>query len=132
MTTAQLEILADLQRDATNRAKATPQLDPLTQGDQEDEVTDWLEVHGVVDGWKLASALVGAGLDTEWLDDVVVNLPTESLSDVLTWLTETLTGSELLSEIEHGAARISDLVKAIKDYCIWIKPRCKRWTCMRA
>ncbi len=116
MTSAQLTTLADLQRDATKRAKIAPRLDPLTQSDQEDEVTDWLETHGVVDGWKLASTLVGAGLDTQWLDTVVVNVPADTIGKVLTWLTGTLTGVGLLSELEHGAARISHLVKAIKDY----------------
>lgn len=116
MTNAQLAILADLQRDATKRAKIAPRLDPLTQSDQEDEVTDWLEAHGVADGWKLSPALVGAGLDTVWLDTVVENVPADTIGEVLTWLTGTLTGVGLLNEIEHGAERISELVKAIKDY----------------
>lgn len=116
MTNAQLAILAELQRDATKRAKIAPRLDPLTQSDQEDEVTDWLEAHGVVDGWKLSPALVGAGLDTVWLETVVENVRADTIGEVLTWLTGTLTGVGLLSEIEHGAERISELVKAIKDY----------------
>jgi signal transduction histidine kinase len=116
MTSAQLAVIAELQRDAAKRAKIAPRLDPLTQSDREDEVTDWLEAHGVVDGWKLASTLVAAGLDSEWLDTVVVNVPAHTVGDVLTWLTGTLTGVGLLSEIEHGAARISNLVRAIKDY----------------
>ena len=70
MTSAQLAFIADLQSDATKRAKISPRLDPLTQSDREDEVTDWLEAHGVVEGWKLASALVAVGLDPEWLETV--------------------------------------------------------------
>ncbi len=113
LTNAQLAFLADLQRDATKRALTALRLDPLTQSDREDEVTDWLEAHGVVDCWKLAPTLVGAGLDTEWLDNVADRLPADALSHVLTWLTETLTGVGLLSEIEQGSARISNLVKAM-------------------
>jgi len=116
LTNAQVDFLADLQHDATQRAKTASQLDPLTQSDREDEVTDWLEDRDVTDGWKLAPTLVGAGLDTKWLDRVADRIPAEFLGDVLTWLTATLTGNGLLNEIEQGAGRISNLVKAIKDY----------------
>lgn len=116
LTSAQLAFLADLQRDATKRTKTAPRLDPLTQSDKEDEVTDWLEERDITNGWKLAPILVGAGLDNEWLDNVAERLPPASLSHVLPWLTETLTGVGLLGEIEQGTARLSHLVKAIKDY----------------
>jgi signal transduction histidine kinase len=116
MTTAQLEFLADLQCEVVKRAKTAPQLDPLTQSDREDEVCDWLEAHDVSDGWKLAATLVSAGLDTAWLDTVAAKVPVDCLNDVLTWITTALTGVGVLSEIEHGSSRISQLVKAIKDY----------------
>lgn len=116
MTKEQLAFLADLQRDVTARAKTTSQLDPLTQSDREDEVTDWLDAHEVADGWKLASTLVGAGLDTQWLDTVAAHLDIDLLGDVLTWLTATLTGAGLLNEVKQGSTRISKLVKAIKEY----------------
>lgn len=116
MTKAQLEFLADLQCDVTKRATLAPRLDPLTQSDKEEEVTDWLDAHDVSDGWKLAPTLVQAGLDTQWLETVAKNVSADSLSDVLTWITTTLTGVGVLSEIEQGSARISHLVKAIKDY----------------
>lgn len=116
LTIAQLAFLADLQRDATKHAKTASPLAPLMQSDKEDEVTDWLEAHDVINGWQLASILVGAGLDIEWLNNVAERLPADSLSHVLAWLTGSLTGVGLLSEIEQGSARISNLVKAIKDY----------------
>jgi signal transduction histidine kinase len=116
MTTAQLEFLADLQCEGVKRAKTAPRLDPLTQSDREDEVCDWLEAHDVSDGWKLAATLVSAGLDIAWLDTVAAKVPTDCLSDVLTWITTALTGVGVLSEIEHGSSRISQLVAAIKDY----------------
>ena len=116
LTQEQLTFLADLPRNATAQAKMASYLDPLTQSDREDEVTDWLEVHGVSEGWQLAPTLVGAGLDTHWLDTVVEQMPLSLLSDVLAWLEATLTGVELLSEIKQGAARISNLVSAVKEY----------------
>ena len=124
LTGEQLTFLADLQRDAIKHAKTKSQLvrsgnaqyNPLAQSEREDEVTDWLEAHGVTDGWKLASILVAAGLDIEWLDTILEHLPVNTLDDVLGWLTVTLTGVELLDEIKHGSKRISDLVKAMKEY----------------
>ncbi len=116
MTEEELAFLADLQRDATYSRETSSQLDPLTQSDREEEVIEWLEAQGVADGWKLAPTLVGAGLDTDWLDNLVCNVRADSLADVLVWLEATLTGVGLLSEIKHGSTRISELVKAIREY----------------
>jgi signal transduction histidine kinase len=116
MTPEQLLFLSDLQRNMMQRATTSSRIDPLTQSDREDEVTDWLEAHGVPDGWKLASTLVRAGLETEWLDTLVEHLAAASIGDVLPWLEAILTGRGLLEEIKQGSTRISELVKAIKDY----------------
>ncbi len=103
-------------RNAIARVKTAASLDPLTQSEHEDEVIDWLEACGISDGWKLAPTLVGVGLDTQWLDTVVDQLPVSLLGDVLVWLEMTLTGVGLVSEIKQGATRISNLVSAIKEY----------------
>jgi signal transduction histidine kinase len=116
MTNAQLTVLFDLQQEITEQAKRSSQLDTLTQSEREDEVIDWLRAHGVADEWKLAPTLVGAGLGTDWLDTVVDCVPTGLLGDVLTWLTTALIGVGLLSEINQGSKRISQLIEAIKNY----------------
>lgn len=115
MTSDQQALLADLQN-VIARATNSPQLDPLTQCDREDEITDWLEEHGVTNGWKLASSLVGAGLDINSLNTLAEQIAVDSLSDVLAWLEATLTGVGLLDAIEHSTERISRLVQAVKDY----------------
>jgi signal transduction histidine kinase len=116
MTPEQLTFLTNLQRDAISHTTTSSQVDPLAQSDREDEVTEWLLAHGVADGWKLAPTLVGAGLDTDWLDTIVDCIAAEELTDVLIWLEATLTGVGLLSEIKNGSTRISDLVRAIAEY----------------
>ena len=116
MTTAQLDFLTEIKHHATERATTLPSLDPLTQSDREDAVTEWLEVQDVADGWKLASTLVGAGLDTDQLDIIAEQIPTQAIGDVLTWLTGTLAEVGLLNEVEQSTARISELVKAVKEY----------------
>lgn len=116
MTKEQRLFLTDLQHKVIASAATSSQLDPLTQSDREDEVTDWLEVHGVTDGWKLAPTLVAAGLDVDWLDTIVEHVAADSLTDVLLWLEAMLAGAGLLSEIKQGSRRVSQLVKAIKEY----------------
>jgi len=71
-----------------------------------------------LDSWNLAQTLVSAGLDTVHLDlDTIRNsLPSDSLSDVLSWLDARLSSEVLLKEIEQSTLRISELVKAIKTY----------------
>lgn len=114
MTREQRLFLADLLSQAI-RAITSSQLDPLTQSDREDEVIAWLKTHNVADGC-IAHTLVQAGLDTQSLATVREHTPTDSLGDVLVWLEASLKGIGLLSEIEQSSARISELVKAIKEY----------------
>ncbi len=115
MTRSPLAFLLDLQREAIALSTTSTMLDPLAQSDREDEVADWLEAHDVIDGWKLAPALVGAGLDTKYLDKIAAHVATD-LGDVLTWLETTLTGKRLLDEIGNCSTRISKLVRAIQEY----------------
>lgn len=116
MTKEQFTLIADLQNELINRATTAPQLDSLTQSDLEEEVTAWLEMHDLVNGWKLAPTLVRAGLDCKWLDSFVEHITTDSLGDILPWIDAQLTIIYLLNEVKLSTARISDLVKAVKDY----------------
>lgn len=111
----QLNFLADLQRQEL-ATLATPPLDPLTQSDQEDQVTEWLEEHNVTDGWKLAPTLVNAGLDTQKLDTLADNFTADSLALAIAWLEATLAVSGLINAIEQSTTRISQLVKSVKAY----------------
>jgi len=115
MTSKQGAFLVDLQRRAMEGATSLSKIAPLTQSDLEDEVTDWLDAHNVTDGWKLAPTLVGAGMDTEYLEQIAQEAA-DFLGEVMAWLTTTLTGKRLLDEIENCTTRISSLVRAIKDY----------------
>ncbi|WP_017314894.1 ATP-binding protein [Mastigocladopsis repens] len=112
----QLKFINDIQHQATQHTCQLSKLDPITQSDKEDEVTEWLEDHDVSDSWKLAPTLVNAGLDTEKLDTLADNIPVECLGNVLKWLEATLSSFGLIYEIEQSTVRISELVKAIKGY----------------
>ena len=110
--------------------------DQLAQAEQEDEIIDWLKMHGVNDGWNLASELVNAGINIDKLNDIMVNVLNSSqsfrtgtmddinkveqrnplLEDILSWLNTTTRIDRLLYEIKNSTIRISELVSAVKSY----------------
>ncbi len=112
----QLEYLINLQNQAIESAKKAPKLNPLSQSDKEDEMTDWLEDNNVNNAWKLSPTLVCLGIDIEKLDKLAENIPESSLSKAITWLEASLNANGLINDIENSTARISELVKAIKGY----------------
>jgi signal transduction histidine kinase len=96
--------------------KANAIVDPITAAEREDEVSDWLGDQGVDQGWLLAPTLVAGGLapsDLQALDEAVgrANLPA-----AVRWVAASVELATLLDEAGRGAARISDLVKALKSY----------------
>jgi signal transduction histidine kinase len=109
----QLNFITNFQLQATQH---TTKFDTLTQSDKEDEVTDWLEDHDIINAWKLASTLVSAGIDAQKLDTLADNIPEKCLSNVLIWLEASLAAGGLINDIEQSTSRISELVKAIKGY----------------
>jgi signal transduction histidine kinase len=112
----QLQFLCNFYQQAIAFALKTNKLDPLTQSEREDEIADWLEDRNIKEAWKLSPALVAAGLDADALEDLAAQIDTECLSGILTWLEATLTGTSLLEEIKQSTQRISELIKAMKEY----------------
>lgn len=115
-TPKQLDFLSTLQQQITTGSQSCSVLDPLSQCDAEDALSDWFDDHGVENGWDLAPSLVSVGIDSNQLDAIAAQIPASALEDVIKWLTTSLTGKGLLSSIEQGSSRISQLVQAIKDY----------------
>ena len=115
LSTAESDMVAQLQRELASRPRPTP-LDPLTRADQEEEVLAWLERQRITDAWKLASILVNAGLDRDWLEKIGKHFPQEAIGDVLGWMTGTLSLQELTRQVERSTGRIAELVTAVKSY----------------
>ncbi len=111
---AQKEALAALHREAAEAGGAA--LDALEQSDREDELAIWLEDRGVEEAWELAPALVDAGLTAERLEDLAGGMEGDLLAGALGWLGTTLELSGLAGEVEKSAGRISELVRAMKEY----------------
>lgn len=92
------------------------QLNSLDQSDREDEVSTWLEAHGVAESWKYSANLVEAGMDSAALDQLLGEIPPTATADVLSRVNCQLAAAKLASEIKTATTRISELVGAIKEY----------------
>jgi signal transduction histidine kinase len=111
-----LEQLIRLQEDAADRVPKAPALDPIETADREDAITDWLDSHGVADGWDVAPNFVQAGIDIKWLDHVAATVDEATLKAAVHWLNYTVETELLMNEIEDSTTRISTLVGAAKQY----------------
>jgi len=111
-----LTALTELQEAAVEKMAKAEKLSPLQVADAEDALTDWLDDHDVDGAWELAPALVSAGVDEAWLDDIVRTVPPELLADGIHWVTYALETEQLMIEIEDSTERISNLVDKAKQY----------------
>ncbi|MBE9079289.1 cyclic nucleotide-binding domain-containing protein [Romeria aff. gracilis LEGE 07310] len=116
LSSEQREFVDRLPVQVLEQAREKEELGALERSDREDEIADWLEDADIAESWKLAPSLVDVGIDSDWLNRVAQQVPKAALSDVLSWLNAEISGKGLLQEIDQGAGRISELVKAIKEY----------------
>ncbi len=112
----QLAGLIEIQERTADLVGKAPALSPLEASDREDTLTDWLDDHGIPDGWRLAPTFVQAGLDIDWLEQVAATVPEEVLPGAVGWLNYTVETELLMSEIEDSTTRVSNLVDAAKQY----------------
>ncbi|AIR96561.1 ATP-binding protein [Streptomyces glaucescens] len=108
--------LIEIQERTAERVGKAPALSPLEAADREDAVTDWLDDHGIPDGWRLAPTFVQAGLDLDWLDQVAAAVDDPVLPGAIGWLNYTVETELLMDEIADATTRISHLVDAAKQY----------------
>jgi len=111
-----LESLIEIQERTAEQVSKATALSPLEASDREDALTDWLDDHGVDDGWRLAPTFVQAGLDTAWLDEVAATVDEGVLEGAIRWLNYTVETELLMNEITDSTTRISRLVGAAKQY----------------
>ena len=86
----------------------------LELSDREEELTEWLDSHGV--DTALAAALTEVGVATHQLDELADCLPPETLPAGLRWIAAGYTVRSLAIDIERATRRIYDLVSAVKRF----------------
>jgi signal transduction histidine kinase len=108
--------LAEMERDWAKQTGPQTSLDTLERSEREEEFSTWLESHNVEAVWDLATALVDLGCTRDTLEKIASHVSARFLNDVLVRITAAFTISRLADEIENSTARISELVRSIKEY----------------
>jgi signal transduction histidine kinase len=88
----------------------------LEMSDRTQELQSWMESHGVEDGWDLAPSLAEADANIEHFERLAEKYQGAQLAPAIRRISAMLEISRLLTDIEHSTCRISELVKAIKEY----------------
>lgn len=103
-------------RDRVTQRNATQALTAVERAEREDELSDWLEDHGVPEPWNVAAQFADAGVGIAELDEFAAKVPASVLPLGLQWV-EGAAGLDVLSrDVLSAAERIGHLVGSIKVY----------------
>jgi signal transduction histidine kinase len=108
--------LTEIEDLAIRNASACTAMDAITRSDREEQLGALLEKAGVSKPWDLTSELVDAGLTADHIQDITNVVGADALDAALTRLASILTLYGLSEDVHESTLRISELVKAIKEY----------------
>jgi signal transduction histidine kinase len=114
LTPTQRAEIEKLESSFTQRDEPPP--DALTISDLEDQIDSLLRSHGQNDLWQLAAELAQRGIKPSALESLFENLDAATARAALVRIAASVEIASLLKEIENSTSRISDLVRAIKEY----------------
>jgi signal transduction histidine kinase len=114
LTSAQKAEIEKLEAFFTQRDQPPP--DPLATSDLEEQLDSLLRSHGQNDLWQLAADLARKSVNPEMLESLFSILDAETARAALVRIAASVEIANLLNEIESSTSRISDLVRAIKEY----------------
>src|SRR3954468_13569248 len=114
LTSAQKAEIEKLEASLTQAS--IPHLDPLAVSDLEDQIDSLLRSHGQNDLWQLAADLSRRNVRPETLESLFASLDPDTARAALVRIAASVEIANLLNEIESSTSRISDLVRAIKEY----------------
>jgi signal transduction histidine kinase len=93
-----------------------PETDVLKASQLQDEIEAILHQHGINDGWQYASGLVESGVQSGPLNTMLGAVRGEVAEPALKRASALVEINDLLGELEDSTSKISDLVRAIKEY----------------
>jgi signal transduction histidine kinase len=114
LTSAQKAEIERMEASFTQPEAVPP--DALTISDLEDQIDSLLRSHGQNDLWMLAAALARRNIKPEALESLFASLEADTARAALVRIAASVEVASLLHEIESSTSRISDLVRAIKEY----------------
>jgi signal transduction histidine kinase len=109
-------LVAGLGAEVARHAGAQAPRDPLDASDRAWELETFLVERGVTDAGELAPVLVTGGWDRADLERIEAAFAGDALGRVVTWVAAGSSVHALVDEVATGAARISEIVKAVKEY----------------
>jgi len=115
LTQEQRKEIEQLESSLMQQNDAHPQ-DALAIADLEDQLDSLLRSHGQNDLWQLAADLARRNFQPEALEHLFATLDADTARAALCRISASVEIAGLLHEIEGSTSRISDLVKAIKEY----------------
>ena len=108
-------LLAEREEEIRTTLKPAQFKDEFARVEREEAIQSWLESHKIADAWKLSPSLAEAGLTDAHLASFAAAAGA-SIGPELTRFATLLEMERIAEELEHSSARISDLIKAIKEY----------------
>jgi signal transduction histidine kinase len=108
-------LLAEREEEIRTTLKPAQFKDEFARVEREEAIQSWLESHEVADAWRLSPSLADAGLTDAHLASFAAAAGA-SVGPELTRFATLLEMERIAEELEHSSARISDLIKAIKEY----------------
>ena len=108
-------LLAQREEEIRGSLKPAQFKDELARADRQDAIQSWLESRNVTDAWMLAPPLAEANLTNAHLESFA-EAAGDSLGPELTRFATLLEMDRIAEELDNSSARISDLIKAIKEY----------------
>jgi signal transduction histidine kinase len=106
--------LVDQVRSVCGSRPATRVLSPLERADREEALADWLLDHEADDA--VAASLAETDVTTAGLDQLAAAVSGEQLRVALRWVAAGCTVRGLARDIERAAARVHELVSAVKGF----------------
>jgi signal transduction histidine kinase len=114
LTAAQKSEIEKLEASFVQSNEVPP--DPLAVSDLEDQIDSLLRSHGQNDLWQMSADLARKNVKPEALESLFAILDPDTARAALVRIAASVEVATLLNEIESGTSRISDLVRAIKEY----------------
>ncbi len=114
LTATQKSEIEKLETSLTQEDGAPP--NALATSDLEDQLDSLLRSHGQNDLWQLASDLAHKNFKPAALEQLFGSLDADTARAALVRISASMEIADLLNQIEHSTARISELVSAIKEY----------------
>jgi signal transduction histidine kinase len=114
LTPAQKAEIEKLEASFVQRDEPPP--DVLATSDLEEQIDSLLRSHGQNDLWQLAADLAHKNIKPAALESLFAALDAGTARAALVRIAASVEIANLLNEIESSTSRISDLVRAIKEY----------------